>query len=237
MVGDLAGFVAGVALRGHALRPGTDHAPRPGRLLGRRQDRHQHQARQEPRRRVPSAEVRARRHRRARFALPLRDLQLGLCRGGQIRPDRRRRLLSPGSKRTGARSPAGEPEREHAIAVSCRAKAAIVAADETEQGQRALLNFGHTFAHASRPPTGFSDRLMHGEAVAIGMVTRPQFSTRLGACADRGRSNARRGPPEAKSGCRHGSTTFPAIALDGETLMRHMAQDKKVSTRQAAPSF
>ena len=60
---------------------------------------------------------------------------------------------------------AGGPAREDAIAVSCRAKAAIVARDERETGDRALLNLGHTFGHALEAACGFSDRLLHGEAI------------------------------------------------------------------------
>src|ERR1700759_2630818 len=70
--------------------------------------------------------------------------------------------------------------REHAIATSCRAKAAIVARDERETGERALLNLGHTFGHALEAATGFSDRLFHGEGVAVGMVLAAQFSASLG---------------------------------------------------------
>src|SRR5271169_357795 len=58
----------------------------------------------------------------------------------------------------------------HAVMTSCRMKAAIVAVDEREEGERALLNFGHTFGHAFETETGFSSRLLHGEAVALGMV-------------------------------------------------------------------
>jgi len=72
------------------------------------------------------------------------------------------------------------PAREHAIAKSCRAKAAIIVRDERESGERALLNLGHTFAHALEAAAGFSDRLLHGEAVAIGLVLAFAFSARLG---------------------------------------------------------
>ena len=65
---------------------------------------------------------------------------------------------------------AGGPAREHAIAVSCRMKAAIVSRDERETGERALLNLGHTFGHALEAAAGFSDRLLHGEAISLGMV-------------------------------------------------------------------
>src|SRR6516162_1549183 len=58
----------------------------------------------------------------------------------------------------------------HAVMTSCRMKSAIVAADEREEGDRALLNFGHTFGHALESETGFSNRLLHGEAVALGIM-------------------------------------------------------------------
>src|SRR6202012_5720820 len=74
----------------------------------------------------------------------------------------------------------GGAAREHAIATPCRAKAAIVARDERETGQRALLNLGHTFGHALEAATGFSDRLFHGEGVAVGMVLAAEFSAQLG---------------------------------------------------------
>ena len=75
---------------------------------------------------------------------------------------------------------AGGPAREHAIAVCCRGKAGIVARDERETGERALLNLGHTFGHALEAGGGFSDRLLHGEAVALGMVLAFEFSARKG---------------------------------------------------------
>src|SRR5581483_9805843 len=75
---------------------------------------------------------------------------------------------------------AGGAAREHAIAVSCRAKAAVVARDERETGERALLNLGHTFGHALEAATGFSERLLHGEAVALGMALAFEFSAQRG---------------------------------------------------------
>ncbi len=72
--------------------------------------------------------------------------------------------------------------RRHAIAHSCKAKAAIVGADERESGARALLNLGHTFGHALEAECGYSDDLLHGEAVAIGMVMAYDLSARLGLC-------------------------------------------------------
>jgi 3-dehydroquinate synthase len=75
---------------------------------------------------------------------------------------------------------AGGPGREHAIAVACRGKAGIVARDERETGERALLNLGHTFGHALEADAGFSGKLLHGEAVAIGIVMAFEFSVKRG---------------------------------------------------------
>jgi 3-dehydroquinate synthase len=116
--------------------------------------------------------------------------------------------------------------REHAIAVSCRGKAAIVARDERETGDRALLNLGHTFGHALEAACGFSDRLLHGEAVAAGIALAFGFSARLGLIA----------APEADRAIRHlvdvGLPTrpqdIPGGLPDADTLMDLMAQDKKV---------
>ncbi len=77
----------------------------------------------------------------------------------------------------------GKPEAiVHAVAEACRMKAAIVARDEREAGERALLNLGHTFGHALETATGFSDRLLHGEGVAIGMALAFRLSAKLGLC-------------------------------------------------------
>ena len=73
---------------------------------------------------------------------------------------------------------AGGSAREHAIAVCCRGKAGIVSRDERETGERALLNLGHTFGHALEAAAGFSQQLLHGEAVALGIVLAFQFSAR-----------------------------------------------------------
>jgi 3-dehydroquinate synthase len=121
----------------------------------------------------------------------------------------------------------GGPAREHAIAVSCRAKAGTVARDERETGERALLNLGHTFGHALEAAAGFSDRLLHGEAVAIGMTLAFAFSARLGLSS----------PEAAEQVARHlaavGLPTHPS-AVQGarpgvDQLMDLIAQDKKVS--------
>ena len=79
---------------------------------------------------------------------------------------------------------AGGPSRAEAIAISCAAKARVVVADETEQGERALLNLGHTFGHALENLTHYDPaRLVHGEGVAIGMASAFRFSRDLGLCS------------------------------------------------------
>src|ERR1700733_3324295 len=121
---------------------------------------------------------------------------------------------------------AGGPAREHAIAVCCRAKADIVARDERETGDRALLNLGHTFGHAFEAACGFSDRLLHGEAVGAGMALAFEFSARLGLLPS----------TEAARAIRHlaevGLPTRPKDIAGGlpsaDALMALMAQDKKV---------
>lgn len=124
----------------------------------------------------------------------------------------------------------GGAARDHAIATSCRAKAAIVSRDERETGERALLNLGHTFGHALEAATGFSDRLFHGEGVAIGMVLAAEFSASLGMMpqADAARIErhlAAAGLPTHL----HDIAGFAQEGLaDADALMTLMAQDKKV---------
>ena len=74
------------------------------------------------------------------------------------------------------------PDLTYAIETSVKAKAAIVARDEHETGDRALLNLGHTFGHALEAWTGYSNRLLHGEGVAIGMCLAFRLSEDLGLC-------------------------------------------------------
>jgi len=122
---------------------------------------------------------------------------------------------------------AGWPEREYAIAVACRAKAAAVAADERDEGgARALLNFGHTFGHALEAATGYSDRLVHGEAVAIGMVLAHRFSARLGLAPEADAERVIRHLAEV--GLPTHINDIPGGRPDVDTPMRHIAQDKKV---------
>jgi 3-dehydroquinate synthase len=120
--------------------------------------------------------------------------------------------------------------REHAVATSCRAKAAIVARDERESGDRALLNLGHTFGHALEAATGFSDRLFHGEGVAIGMVLAAQFSASIGMLPPDGAARLERHLVDVGLPTRlQDIAGFAQEGLaDADALMGLMAQDKKV---------
>jgi 3-dehydroquinate synthase len=124
----------------------------------------------------------------------------------------------------------GGAGREHAIATSCRAKAAIVARDERETGDRALLNLGHTFGHALEAATGFSDRLFHGEGVAIGMVLAAQLSAQLGMIAQANAVRIERHLAEVglPTHLKHIAGFAQEGLADADALMALMAQDKKV---------
>lgn len=121
-----------------------------------------------------------------------------------------------------AREPAA---LEHAIATSIAMKAKIVAEDERETlDRRALLNLGHTFGHALEAETGFSDRLLHGEAVALGMVLAARYSARRGeiSATDAGRARtaiAAAGLPA--------NLAALGLTCDGAALVSHMRHDKK----------
>jgi 3-dehydroquinate synthase len=122
---------------------------------------------------------------------------------------------------------AGGPERDHAVAVSCRAKAAIVARDEREEGDRALLNLGHTFAHALERLTGYdSKRLVHGEAVSIGLALAFRFSQRLDLCP--GQDALRVSRHLDAVGLPSSLQQVPGGAGNAEEIVSAMAQDKKV---------
>lgn len=120
----------------------------------------------------------------------------------------------------------GGPAREYAVTKSCQMKADVVARDERESGDRALLNLGHTFGHALEAAAGFSERLLHGEAVAIGMTLAFAFSAGRGLLS----------PADAERVQRHlaavGLPTriadIPGDLPDADALMELIAQDKKV---------
>jgi 3-dehydroquinate synthase len=123
----------------------------------------------------------------------------------------------------GAKLLAGDRAAQiQAVGVSCRRKAAIVAADEKESGARALLNLGHTFAHALESVAGFSNSLLHGEAVAIGLAMAFRLSSQIGLCPHKDFYDVRdhliaSGLPVAPGD----------FAKDTDRLIRLMAQDKK----------
>ena len=128
----------------------------------------------------------------------------------------------------------GDPEAcRHAVLTSCRAKASIVQADETEKGSRALLNLGHTFGHALEAQTGYSNALNHGEAVAIGLGLAFDLSVRMGLCPGDDRDRLRG----------HLAAVGLPVGLDDLTdggwsaagLIDLMGQDKKV--RSGAMTF
>lgn len=122
----------------------------------------------------------------------------------------------------------GGPERTEAIAISCQSKADVVARDERETGDRALLNLGHTFGHALETATNYdSGRLVHGEGVAIGMVLAHQFSAKMNLAS----------PDDAARVEAHLRQVGLPVSIDGipgklppaEKLMDYIAQDKKVA--------
>ncbi|AWK86307.1 3-dehydroquinate synthase [Azospirillum thermophilum] len=116
--------------------------------------------------------------------------------------------------------------RRHAVTVSCRAKADIVGVDERESGDRALLNLGHTFGHALEAATGFGQTLLHGEAVAIGMVLAFDLSVRLGLCPAEDAARARAHLKAVGLPVRIADVA--GVAWDVDWLVRAMAKDKKV---------
>ncbi|RJE81378.1 3-dehydroquinate synthase [Paracoccus sp. JM45] len=116
--------------------------------------------------------------------------------------------------------------RQQAVAHSVAMKAGIVTRDETEQGERALLNLGHTFGHALEQATGYSDRLLHGEGVAIGCALAFDLSARMGLCSQEDPSRVlehlrRMGMPARLS-------DIPGDLPDDAALIALMGQDKKV---------
>ena len=114
---------------------------------------------------------------------------------------------------------------EHAIATSIAMKARIVAEDERETlDRRALLNLGHTFGHALEAETGFSDRLLHGEAVALGMVLAARYSARRGEISA---ADAERATRAIAGAGLPASLAALGLACDGGSLVDHMRHDKK----------
>ena len=130
-------------------------------------------------------------------------------------------------ERNGAALAAGDQTaRITAVKRACEMKAAIVERDETEQGERALLNLGHTFCHALEAATGYSDRLLHGEGVAIGCALAFELSARLGLCAQED-------PSRVRAHLKAMNMKTDLADIDGDlpdaaALLALMGQDKKV---------
>ena len=127
----------------------------------------------------------------------------------------------------GYRLLAGESDaRSFAIEKSVRAKATIVADDETERsGRRALLNLGHTFGHALEAETGYSETLLHGEAVAAGMALAFRYSAAQGLCTD---EDAQRVTDHLRASGLPASLQEASVSANGQALVAHMMHDKKM---------
>lgn len=119
-----------------------------------------------------------------------------------------------------------EAPLEHAVGTSVSAKARIVAEDERETtGARALLNLGHTFGHALEAETGFSDLLLHGESVALGMVLAARYSARIGLMSD---DEAEQVAVAVERAGLPGELAALGLDCDGAVLTAHMLHDKKM---------
>jgi 3-dehydroquinate synthase len=225
VVGDLAGFAAAIVLRGidyvqipTSLLAQVDsavggktgiNAPQGKNLIG---SFHQ------PRLVLSDTEVLA--------SLPPRQLRAGyaeVVKYGVIdRPD-----FFAWLEAQGAAVLTGDlAAQQRAIVESCRAKAALVASDETERGARALLNLGHTFGHALEALSGYGERLLHGEAVALGIVLAATLSVRLGLCPAGDAARIRR--HLAAVGLPTGRAMVGAAGFAPEAVIAAMASDKKV---------
>jgi 3-dehydroquinate synthase len=224
VVGDLAGFAAAVALRGldymqvpTTLLAQVDSAIGGKTGINTRHGKNLVGAFHQPR--LVLADVAVLR------TLPLRELRAGyaeVVKYGLIdRPD-----FFDWLEARGREVLAGDPAaQQYAIVESCRAKAAVVAADEREGATRALLNLGHTFAHALESACGYGHELLHGEAVALGLVLAFDLSVRLGLCPTEDADRVR-----AHLGAIGLPTTLGAIRSGGfaaDVLLAAMAHDKK----------
>jgi 3-dehydroquinate synthase len=116
--------------------------------------------------------------------------------------------------------------RLRAVTRSVEMKAGIVSRDETEEGERALLNLGHTFCHALEKATGYGDRLLHGEGVAIGCALAFELSERMGLCSQEVPSRVR--AHLRNMGMKTDLADIPGDLPGAEALLSLMGQDKKV---------
>jgi len=120
-----------------------------------------------------------------------------------------------------------EAALRYAIETSCQAKAEIVAADEKETGARALLNLGHTVAHALEAAAGYDGRLLHGEAVSIGLVLAHRLSAHMGLCDDKTAQSV-----EAHLKKLGLPTAMPDFAPSADDLIELMYGDKKADGKR-----
>lgn len=120
----------------------------------------------------------------------------------------------------------------HAVKTSCKAKAAIVMADEKEKGARALLNFGHTFAHALESETGMNDTLLHGEAVAVGMMLAFETSVAMGICPKSDLTRLQHHYEKVKI---NASLADVAFTFNAKRLIKKFQHDKKI--KGGLPTF
>lgn len=231
VIGDIAGFAAAVALRGidfvqvpTTLLSQVDSSVGGKTGINTRHGKNLVGAFHQPRLVIADTAT--------LDTLPRREVLAGyaeVAKYGLIRlPD-----LFAWLEENGARVIDGDAEaRRHAVTASCRCKADIVGVDERESGDRALLNLGHTFGHALEAATGFGQHLLHGEAVAIGMVMAFDLSVRLGLCpaADAARARAHL----RAVGLPVSPADIPGVAWDVDELIGHMAKDKKVKDGRIA---
>ena len=158
--------------------------------------------------------------------LPLRELRAGYAEVVKYGLIRDRRFFN-WLERYGAALIAGDVAvRQEAILRSCMAKAAIVGTDERESGDRALLNFGHTFGHALETEFGYGAAILHGEAVAIGMQLAFDLSVRLGFCPKDAASRV--GTHFSALGLPTDITAAAVGGVSADALLAHMQKDKKV---------
>lgn len=162
-------------------------------------------------------------------SLPARELKAGyaeIVKYGFIRDAEFFAWLEANGAQVLAAQPSALAE---AVVRSCRNKAEIVVADEREQNIRALLNFGHTFAHAFEAETGYSDVLLHGEAVSIGMALAWKLSARMGLCAE---ATAARATDHMRTLDLPVSPRAIRPTWDVEALLEHFTRDKKARSGQ-----
>jgi 3-dehydroquinate synthase len=226
VVGDLAGFAAAILLRGvpyvqipTSLLAQVDSAVGGKTGINARQGKNLIGAFHQPRLVLADTDVLA--------TLPPRELRAGyaeVVKYGLIdQPE-----FFAWLERNGAALLAGDAAAQrHAIVTSCAAKAAIVAADERESGRRALLNLGHTFAHAYEALAGYGETLLHGEAVALGVLQAFALSARLGLCppADVARLEAHL----AAVGLPTEPRAIRPAGFDADAMLAAMGRDKKVA--------